>query len=97
MNIELTLNTLDNKEWWFDLGISCQKTDYHPQKKYVFTISLVFFSVYVRWQNFSQVAELVRRTIRGLLAYRRGIQNNRHIGSNPVLTTKNKNYVDKNN
>jgi hypothetical protein len=49
MNIELTLNTLDNKEWWFDLGISCQKTNYHHQKKYVFTISLVFFSVYVRW------------------------------------------------
>ena len=48
MNIELTLNTLDNKEWWFDIGMSYQKTHYH-EKKRVFTIALVFFSVYVRW------------------------------------------------
>ena len=36
----------------------------------------------------SQVAELVRRTIRGFSAYRRGIQNEKRTGSNPVLTTR---------
>jgi hypothetical protein len=30
------------------------------------------------------VAELVRRTIRGFSAYRRGIQNERRTGSTPV-------------
>jgi len=48
MNIEVTLNTLDKKEWWFDLGVSYGRTNYH-QKKHVVTIALVFFSVYVRW------------------------------------------------
>ena len=41
------------------------------------------------------MAELVRRTIRDFSAYRRGIQNEKYTGSNPVLTTYNlnkKNY-----
>jgi len=33
--------------------------------------------------NSSQVAELVRRTIRGFSAYRSGIQNEKRTGSNP--------------
>ena len=49
MKMEVTLNTLDNKNWWFDLGISYQTTEFHPEKNHVFTIALVFFSIYVRW------------------------------------------------
>jgi hypothetical protein len=48
MKVEIVLNTLDNKEWWFDLGLSYQRT-LHPRTKRVFTIALLFFSVYVRW------------------------------------------------
>lgn len=48
MKVEIVLNTLDNKEWWFDIGISYQTTSYYKTKR-VFTIALLFFSVYVRW------------------------------------------------
>jgi hypothetical protein len=48
MKVEIVLNTLDHKEWWFDLGISYQKTN-GSRTKQVFTIALLFFSVYVRW------------------------------------------------
>jgi len=48
MKVEITLNTLDNREWWFDLGLSYQRTQYTRTKR-VFTIALIFFSVYVRW------------------------------------------------
>jgi hypothetical protein len=41
--------------------------------------------------QYSQVAEFGRRTIRDFSAYRRGIQNEKYTGSNPVLTTLNKN------
>jgi len=46
--VEFSLNTLDDKEWWFDLGISYSKANYH-EKKHVFTIALVFFTFYFRW------------------------------------------------
>lgn len=48
MKVEITLNTLDNKEWWFDIGLSYQRTPY-TRTKQVFTIALLFFSVYIRW------------------------------------------------
>ena len=48
MKIQVLLHTLDNKEWWFDIGISYQKAIYN-RKKYLITIGIVFFSVYVRW------------------------------------------------
>ena len=48
ITIEFSLNTLDKKDWWFDLGISFGKTAYHS-KKYVLTIALVFCSIYIRW------------------------------------------------
>ena len=48
MNIECMLNCLES-DWWFDLGVSYQKTPYHHTHKKVMTLSLVFFSVYIRW------------------------------------------------
>lgn len=49
MNIEFSLNTFDNEEWWFDLGISCQKTEYYHNKKMVFAIGLGIATIYIRW------------------------------------------------
>lgn len=48
MKIEVSLHTLDDKEWWFDLGISIHRTPYY-EKKRVVTLALVFFSIYLRW------------------------------------------------
>ena len=48
MSIEYGLNCLEG-DWWFDLGISYQKTPYHHEHRKVITVSLVFFSVYIRW------------------------------------------------
>lgn len=49
MKIEFVLNKIDN-EWWFDLGLSYQNV-MHPQYKKVLTISLIFASIYIRWQK----------------------------------------------
>ena len=59
MIIELGLHTIDNEEWWFDLGVSYQTASYPRNKKHLFTIALIFFTIYFRWQINSQVAELV--------------------------------------
>jgi hypothetical protein len=48
MKIEASLNTFDCKEWWFDLGISCQKS-HGNNTKMVFCIALGFFSICIRW------------------------------------------------
>jgi hypothetical protein len=48
MKLEITLNEIENS-WWFDLGISFQKTEFHHNKDYVFTLSIVFFSIYLRF------------------------------------------------
>ena len=48
MKIEFVLNRLEG-DWWFDLGISCQKIEYHNCKKMVFAIALGFATVYIRW------------------------------------------------
>ena len=49
MKLEVSTNTLDGKDWWFDLGVSCQKTNFHPDKTWLFSIALGFFTVYFRW------------------------------------------------
>ena len=49
MNIEVSLNTLGDNDWWFDLGISIDKTEYHPTHRYVLTLGLAFFSIYFRF------------------------------------------------
>ena len=48
MDIECTLNRLEG-EWWFDFGISYQRTEYHHKHKRVITIALLLVSLYIRW------------------------------------------------
>jgi len=48
MKIEVELNELEGS-WWFDLGISYQKTEFHHKYKRVFTIGLGLAAVYIRW------------------------------------------------
>jgi len=48
MIIEFHKNKLDNHEWWFDLGLGYQNTDYYEYKK-VFTIGLGLATIYFRW------------------------------------------------
>ena len=48
MMIECTLNKLEG-DWWFELGMGCCKTEFHPNKKYVFTIALAIATIYIRW------------------------------------------------
>jgi len=38
-------------DWWFDLGISYNKTYYHHTYRRVVTIAVAFFSIYIRWKN----------------------------------------------
>jgi len=47
MKIEIAWNTLDHKEWWFDLGIGYQSTDYYEYKK-VLTIGLGIATIYFK-------------------------------------------------
>lgn len=47
MKIEFMLNKIEG-DWWFDLGISCQKTSYH-EKGWVFSIALGIATIYIRW------------------------------------------------
>lgn len=52
MKIEFEWHTFGDGEWWFDLGISYQTTEYYPyypEKKHVFTIALALASIYIRW------------------------------------------------
>lgn len=39
---------LDNDPWWFELGVSYQTTEFHKMK-YLITIGLCFWSIYIRW------------------------------------------------
>jgi len=48
MIAELCFNTVDSKSWWFDLGISFQRSQYR-QKNWVFTLALGFMTLYLRW------------------------------------------------
>jgi len=48
IKLEIILNTLDYKKWWFDLGISFFDTKYAVNYKYVLTIGLTFLSIHIR-------------------------------------------------
>lgn len=48
MKVEIEWNEIENN-WWFDLGLSYQKTQYHRQYENVVTVGLGIFSIYVRW------------------------------------------------
>ena len=49
MKAEFTFHTFGDGTWWFDLGVSCQKTEYHHKYNMVFTIALGVCSIYIRW------------------------------------------------
>jgi len=48
MSIKFELNEFTG-HWWFDLGIYCSSTEYHPDKNWVFAIALGFASIQIRW------------------------------------------------
>ena len=48
MKIEFNTNKLDN-DWWFSLGISYQKTEFHSEFNKVCTVDLGFWTMYIRW------------------------------------------------
>jgi hypothetical protein len=48
MTLEFAVNRID-KEYWFDLGISYQRTEYHHNYGQVITIALGLASIYIRW------------------------------------------------
>lgn len=49
MKIEIWWNKLD--DWFFDLGISYQRTLYHPTHRHVFCIALGIVSINFRWKK----------------------------------------------
>lgn len=49
VGFEVSKNEIEN-EWWFDLGISFQKTNFHHEFKSVLTISIILISIYVRFK-----------------------------------------------
>lgn len=48
MKFEFGLNKCEG-DWWFDLGISYQHTQYYPGMKRVFAIALGLATIYIRW------------------------------------------------
>ena len=54
MSIELIKNRiLETDPWWFELGISYQTTEWH-KKKYLITIGLCFWSIYIRYGGINE-------------------------------------------
>lgn len=49
MKIEFELNRLEG-DWWFNLGIGCQKTEFHHEYNWVFDIAFGFCTLYIRWK-----------------------------------------------
>lgn len=49
MNVEFTLNRLGGGQWWFDLGISYQRTQYHTKRERLFAIGFGIATLYIRW------------------------------------------------
>jgi hypothetical protein len=47
MEIEGGINNFEN-DWWYEFGISFHRTKYNKYKR-VFTISLIIYSIYIRW------------------------------------------------
>jgi hypothetical protein len=48
MKTEFVWNNFDG-EWWFDIGISYQKTPFHPEKRRVLTFAIGIATIYFRW------------------------------------------------
>ena len=48
--IDFNFNTFGDGEWWFDLGIGYQNTNYYEYRK-VFTIGLGIATIYFRWSK----------------------------------------------
>jgi hypothetical protein len=48
MKVEFSRNKLDN-DWWFSLGISYQRTEFHYIYNKAFTVDLGFWTIYIRW------------------------------------------------
>jgi len=48
--LSISLNELCG-EWWFNLGVSYDKTKYTPPYKRVITIGIIFFSIYIRFSK----------------------------------------------
>ena len=49
MKVEFSKNNWDN-DYWFDLGVSLDTTKYN-EYKYVFTIGLGFWTLYIRFKR----------------------------------------------
>lgn len=51
MKIELVKHKILDKDpsWWFELGVSWQHAEWQHKKKYLITIGLAFWSIYIRW------------------------------------------------
>ncbi len=50
MKIECNWNRIEyDDEWWFDIGVCYQKTQYHYKYIRVLTLSFIIFSLYIRW------------------------------------------------
>lgn len=57
MKIEFELNRFEGDnpfqlkgDWWFNLGIGCQKTEFHHEYNWVFDIAFGFCTLYIRWK-----------------------------------------------
>lgn len=48
MEIEVGINKFDTGDWWYELGISYTHCKYHKYKR-VLTMSIVIYSIYIRW------------------------------------------------
>lgn len=59
MKLEICINELEGS-WWFDIGLSGQTTEYTPTK-YVVTIALLFFSIYIRFGKWKHKCKWVRQ------------------------------------
>ena len=47
IRIELEWNEIFG-DWWIDIGVCICRTEYHPNYNWLFSISLLLFTVYIR-------------------------------------------------
>lgn len=50
MKVEIAYNTLDDKEWWFEFGITVQRYGYNDLN-WLVSFSFVFFTIYFRFRK----------------------------------------------
>jgi hypothetical protein len=48
IKVETSVNRLDD-DWWFELGITWQRTPYHREFGRLFSLGLGLFTIYFRW------------------------------------------------